>query len=126
MMEAVVEALRDTDCFGLIAVARPEYMKFEARSDRAIYQEYQRVKDERFTRLHLDHVPVIDEDNLSADDEYTKGAQRAWRRSGYPVVISWYSWGTAWFAGGEEPVQRAFFSPLSPACIKPDIFPSCV
>jgi ketose-bisphosphate aldolase len=69
MMEAIVEALRDTDCFGLIAVARPEWMKFEARSVRAIYQEYQRLKDERFTRLHLDHVPVIDEDNLRVDYE---------------------------------------------------------
>ena len=69
MMEVVVGALQDTDCFGLIAVARPEWVKFEARSVRAIYQEYQRVKDERFTRLHLDHVPVIDEDNLSVDYE---------------------------------------------------------
>jgi ketose-bisphosphate aldolase len=69
MMEAVVAALRDTDCFGLIAVARLEWMKFQARSVRAIYQEYQRVKDERFTRLHLDHVPVIDEDNLRVDYE---------------------------------------------------------
>ena len=69
MMEAVVGALQDTDCFGLIAVARPEWVKFEAQSVRAIYQEYQRVKDERYTRLHLDHVPVIDEDNLSVDYE---------------------------------------------------------
>jgi hypothetical protein len=69
IMEAVVEALPETDCFGPIAVARPEWMKFEARSARAIYQEYQRVKDERFTRLHLDHLPVIDEDNLSVDYE---------------------------------------------------------
>jgi fructose-bisphosphate aldolase class II len=69
MMEVVVGALQDTDCFGLIAVARPEWVKFEARSVRAIYQEYQRVKDERFTRLHLDHVPVIDEDNLRVDYE---------------------------------------------------------
>jgi ketose-bisphosphate aldolase len=69
MMEAVVEALRDTDCLGLIAVARLEWTKFQARSVRAIYLEYQRVKDERFTRLHLDHVPVIDEDNLRVDYE---------------------------------------------------------
>lgn len=69
VMEAVVGALRDTDCFGLITVARPEWVKFEARSVRAIYQEYQRVKDERFTRLHLDHVAVIDEDNLRVDYE---------------------------------------------------------
>ena len=32
-------------------------------------KEYQRLKDERFTRLHLDHVPVVDEDNLSVDYE---------------------------------------------------------
>lgn len=69
MMEVVVQALRETDCFGLIAVARPEWMKLHAGSVRAIYEEYQRVKDERFTRLHLDHVPVIDEDNIKVDYE---------------------------------------------------------
>jgi len=69
MMEPVVAALRDTDNFGLIAVARLEWIKFEARSPRAICEEYQRVKDERFTRLHLDHVPVIDEDDLRVDFE---------------------------------------------------------
>jgi ketose-bisphosphate aldolase len=67
IMEAVVKALRDTGAFGLIAVARPEWMKFQARSLQAIYDEYQRVKDERFTRLHLDHVPVVDEDGLRVD-----------------------------------------------------------
>jgi ketose-bisphosphate aldolase len=61
--------LRETDSFGLIAVARLEWIKFEARSMRAIFEEYQRVKDERFTRLHLDHIPVIDEDNLRVDFE---------------------------------------------------------
>jgi ketose-bisphosphate aldolase len=66
-MVPVVAALRDMESFGLIAVARPEWMKFEARSPKAIHDEYQRVKDEKFTRLHLDHVPVIDEDNLRVD-----------------------------------------------------------
>ena len=69
MMEAVVAALRDTDNFGLITVARLEWVKFEARSLQAINAEYERVKDERFTRLHLDHVPVIDEDNLKVGYE---------------------------------------------------------
>ena len=69
MMEPVIAALRETDSFGLIAVARLEWIKFEARSMRAIFEEYQRVKDERFTRLHLDHIPVIDEDNLRVDFE---------------------------------------------------------
>src|SRR3972149_1607715 len=67
VMEAVVRALRDTQCFGLITVARPEWEKFEAGSLRSIYDEYQKFKDEKYTRLHLDHVPVIDEDNKLVD-----------------------------------------------------------
>ncbi|MFO7535961.1 MAG: class II fructose-bisphosphate aldolase [Kiritimatiellia bacterium] len=69
MMEPVVEALRDTRCFGLIQVARLEWMKFKSGSLKAIRDTYAACKDERFTRLHLDHVPVIDEDNLSVDVE---------------------------------------------------------
>lgn len=67
MMEPVVRALRDTRCFGLVMVARLEWVKFAAGGLRPIYDTYQRVKDERFTRLHLDHVPVIDEDQLTVD-----------------------------------------------------------
>lgn len=63
MMEAVVRGLQDTNCFGLIAVARPDWDKFSAKSPEAVRDEYERMKDERYTRLHLDHVPVIDEDN---------------------------------------------------------------
>lgn len=62
MMAPVVQALRDSGAFGLIQVARLEWEKFAAGSLRAVRDEYERVKDERFTRLHLDHVPVIDED----------------------------------------------------------------
>jgi fructose/tagatose bisphosphate aldolase len=54
--------LRDTEAFGLIAVARLEWVKFKAGSLRAIRDEYLRCRDERYMRLHLDHVPVIDED----------------------------------------------------------------
>src|ERR1019366_3941033 len=50
MMEPVVAALRASRVFGLIAVARLEWIKFEARSLQAVYDEYQRVKDDRFTR----------------------------------------------------------------------------
>jgi ketose-bisphosphate aldolase len=67
MMAPTVQALRDTNSFGLIAVARLEWVKFEARSIEAIAEEYRRVGDRRHTRLHLDHVPVIDEDNLRVD-----------------------------------------------------------
>jgi len=63
MMEAIVEALRDARAFGLIQVARLEWEKFQAGSLRIIRDAYAGCKDERFTRLHLDHVPVLDEDN---------------------------------------------------------------
>lgn len=64
VMEPVVRALVDQDCFGLIAVARPEWTKFEARSLAAVAKEYARCGQPSHTRLHLDHVPVIDEDHL--------------------------------------------------------------
>lgn len=73
MMEPVVRALRDTRCFGLIMVARLEWIKFAAGGPRPICELYQQVKDERFTRLHLDHVPVIDEDHLPVAYEAVLG-----------------------------------------------------
>ncbi len=69
MMEPIVEALREARAFGLIQVARLEWMKFKSGSLKAIRDTYAECKDERFTRLHLDHVPVIDEDNLTVDVE---------------------------------------------------------
>jgi fructose-bisphosphate aldolase class II len=69
MMAPVVQALRDCRSFGLIMVARLEWIKFEAQSIEAVAEEYERQKDEAFTRLHLDHVPVIDEDQLRVDFE---------------------------------------------------------
>ena len=67
MMEPVIAALRDTGCFGLIAVARADWEKFDAKSIRVVYDTYQELKNEKVTRLHLDHVPVIDEDDLKVD-----------------------------------------------------------
>ncbi len=67
MMQPVVAALRDTGSFGLIMVARLEWEKFESRSLEAIRDEYVRVGDRSCTRLHLDHVPVIDEDDRTVD-----------------------------------------------------------
>jgi fructose-bisphosphate aldolase, class II len=67
VMEPVVRALVDQDCFGLIAVARPEWIKFEARSLAAVADEYAKWGQPSHTRLHLDHVPVIDEDQLPVD-----------------------------------------------------------
>jgi ketose-bisphosphate aldolase len=50
----------------------------------AIRDEYERVKDLHHTRLHLDHVPVIDEDGLRVD--YLEIIDRA-VRAGYDSVM---------------------------------------
>ena len=67
IMEPVVRALVDQDCFGLIAVARPEWIKFEAKSLAAVAAEYSRWGQSSHTRLHLDHIPVIDEDQMEVN-----------------------------------------------------------
>ncbi|MBM4144236.1 MAG: class II fructose-bisphosphate aldolase [Lentisphaerae bacterium] len=84
MMEPVVRALADTRTAGLIMVARLEWIKFAAGSIEAVRDEYARVGDRRVTRLHLDHVPVIDEDNLRVD--YAADIGRA-IRAGYESVM---------------------------------------
>lgn len=67
MMEPVIQALADEDSFGLIETARLEWYKFEAESAAAIAAEFNKYQDLDYVRLHLDHVPVIDEDDLHVD-----------------------------------------------------------
>ncbi len=67
MIEPVCRALVEADSFGLIAVARLEWIKFESRSQEAVATEYAKHKSDAHTGLHQDHVPVIDEDGLSVD-----------------------------------------------------------
>ncbi len=69
MMAPVTRALRDTRCFGLIMAARLEWTKFAAGGPRAVYETYLENRDPAFMALHLDHVPVIDEDDLLVDYE---------------------------------------------------------
>ncbi|MBI2843182.1 MAG: class II fructose-bisphosphate aldolase [Armatimonadetes bacterium] len=67
MMRPVAEALEEHDTFGMIQVARPEFTKFEAGSIAQIAAEYRRVANPAVATLHLDHIPVIDEDGLHVD-----------------------------------------------------------
>jgi ketose-bisphosphate aldolase len=69
VMAPVIKALADTRCFGLITVARLEWEKFGAGSLKAVYELYRKLKVDFVTRIHLDHVPVIDEDNMRVDYE---------------------------------------------------------
>ncbi len=67
MMEPVVRAVEDEDTFGLLAVARLEWIKFESGSMAAVRHEYGRFAESKHVRLHLDHIPVIDEDDERVD-----------------------------------------------------------
>lgn len=67
MLEPIVRATRDQDAVAFVAVARLEWVKFESRSLSAVMEEYTRWQDPRHVRLHLDHVPVMDEDQQQVD-----------------------------------------------------------
>ena len=67
MVEPVIRAIVDQDCFALVEVARLEWIKFEAVSLAAAMEEFQRWNNPEHVRIHLDHVPVIDEDDLRVD-----------------------------------------------------------
>jgi len=67
MVEPVIRAVVDQDCFALIEVARLEWIKFEAQSPAAVMEEFVKWNEPDYVRIHLDHVPVIDEDNQRVD-----------------------------------------------------------
>jgi fructose-bisphosphate aldolase class II len=84
MMAPVVRALRDEGTFGQIAVARLEWIKFKSGSIESVAEEYYRVGEQTVTSLHLDHVPVIDEDMIRVD--YMSDISRA-LEAGYSSVM---------------------------------------
>jgi ketose-bisphosphate aldolase len=67
MLEPVVRAVVDQNSFALIETARLEWLKFEAGGPEAIAREFFRWQNPEHVRLHLDHVPVIDEDGRRVD-----------------------------------------------------------
>ena len=64
MVKPVIQAVVDRDCFAFIAVARLEWIKFESKSMAAVIDEFSKWQEPDHVRLHLDHIPVIDEDDL--------------------------------------------------------------
>lgn len=67
MVESVIKAVTELDSFALVQVARLEWEKFEAKSLKAVRDEFNKFDNPKNVRLHLDHVPVIDEDHLEVD-----------------------------------------------------------
>ena len=67
MVKPVIQAIVDQDCFALVEVARLEWIKFEAVSLAAAMEEFLKWSNPDHVHIHLDHVPVIDEDDLQVD-----------------------------------------------------------
>jgi fructose-bisphosphate aldolase class II len=67
MVEPVIRAVVEEDVFALLEVARVEWRKFGSRSMAAVYREFHKHADQAYVRLHLDHIPVIDEDGRRID-----------------------------------------------------------
>ncbi len=67
MLEPVVRAVVDQNSFALIETARLEWFKFEAGGPEEVAREFFRWQNPQHVRLHLDHVPVIDEDGQRID-----------------------------------------------------------
>ena len=59
-----MQAAHDENAFCFVTVARLEWEKFGSKSMAAVAREYFSLNKGDHVRLHLDHIPVIDEDNL--------------------------------------------------------------
>jgi fructose-bisphosphate aldolase class II len=67
MIEPVIRAVVDQKSFAMIETARLEWLKFEAGGPGWVAEEFFRWQDPDHVSLHLDHVPVIDEDGQRVD-----------------------------------------------------------
>lgn len=67
MLKPIAQAVEDENSIALIQVARVEWEKFESESLERIAEEYAKYAKPGHTYLHLDHIPVVDEDYFQVD-----------------------------------------------------------
>jgi fructose-bisphosphate aldolase class II len=67
MIEPVIRAVADQNSFAMIETARLEWFKFDAGGPEAVAKEFFHWQDPDHISLHLDHIPVIDEDGQRVD-----------------------------------------------------------
>lgn len=67
MIRPVIQAVVDQDSCAFVETARLEWSKFEAGGPGQVMAEFQKWQSPEHVRLHLDHVPVIDEDGQPVD-----------------------------------------------------------
>jgi fructose-bisphosphate aldolase class II len=85
MIEPIIRAVVDHNSFALIETARLEWLKFEAGGPEAVAKEFFRWQVPDHVRLHLDHIPVIDEDGQQVD--YLKIIQQAMDFGYHSVMV---------------------------------------
>jgi ketose-bisphosphate aldolase len=84
MAEPVIRAVVDNNSLAMIQVARVEWEKFSAGTLEEVAEEYVKYKNDEHTLLHLDHVPVVDEDYKKVD--YISILERA-IKAGYRSIM---------------------------------------
>lgn len=67
MVAPLIQAAKDEKAFALIQAARADWEKYDAKSLEEVAKEFEKNADEKYVGLHLDHIPVIDEDGLLVD-----------------------------------------------------------
>jgi len=67
MVKPIVQALVDTDSFAFVEVARIEWVRGQAGGPAAIMEEFRKWNKPEYVRLHLDHIPVVDETFAQVD-----------------------------------------------------------
>jgi ketose-bisphosphate aldolase len=67
MVEPIIQAVVDENSIAMIQVARLEWEKMDAKSLEDVARMYYKFVNSDHVMLHLDHVPVIDEDKLEVD-----------------------------------------------------------
>ena len=83
MLKPIAEAIKDENSVAMIQVARVEWEKMYSVSLENIADEYTKYKNDH-TLLHLDHIPVIDEDYKEV--EYMALIRRA-LKAGYESIM---------------------------------------
>ena len=84
MVEPIIRAVADENSVAMIQVARLEWEKMDAVSLEAVAEAYAKHANTNHVMLHLDHVPVIDEDMQRVD--FTSIIRRA-IAAGYQSVM---------------------------------------
>jgi ketose-bisphosphate aldolase len=84
MVKPIVQAIVDENSVAMVQVARVEWEKMSSESLERVAEEYDKYKNEAHTLLHLDHIPVIDEDYQQVD--YVSYLKRA-LKAGYQSVM---------------------------------------